>query len=502
MLAAIEEMYRKEALTLLRWLVYAKEPPSLGELAEAAIVDPEGDIVVDTANRGSLEDTLQILCGLVTRQRPGNDDDSDNIDNHDEIDEEVENIREEETPEGLDSEEGDGSHSSSPSGRVNKNTKIRLAHFSVKEYLESERILQSQAKDFYLENAKEQDFLARSCLTYLISYSGSEQRTSTVSDLEEFPLLRYAARSWYYHSSLKKSSDISREACFLSSEAYISDWLMIHQPEKDWGDAFGYLDPSTIGSGIYYASCFGLEAVVNELLRAGSDINAQGGDFRSPLHVAMARGYEKIVEILIDQGADINAQGGRYGNALHFASSEGNEKIVELLIERGADINAHGGRYGNALQAASSKGHKSVVKILLERGADVDAHGFRGTPLHVASLAGYEKVVEMLIEQGADINAQTSIYGVPLYAASYRGREKVVKILLERGADVNAQGGVWGNALNAACYEGHKRVVEILIAQGADVNAGGGGSGSALQIVLRLNYLEIARMLRERGAVE
>ena len=67
-LTSIEDVYREEAIVLLRWLAYAQSPPSLGELAEAAVIDPSGDGFVDTANRGALEDTLEILCGLVTYQ--------------------------------------------------------------------------------------------------------------------------------------------------------------------------------------------------------------------------------------------------------------------------------------------------------------------------------------------------------------------------------------------------------------------------------------------------
>ena len=59
-------MYREEALVLLRWLAYARTPPTLSELAEASIVDPAGQGVVDISNRGGLEDVLEILSGLVT----------------------------------------------------------------------------------------------------------------------------------------------------------------------------------------------------------------------------------------------------------------------------------------------------------------------------------------------------------------------------------------------------------------------------------------------------
>lgn len=116
-------MYRKEALTLLRWLAYAQSPPSLGELAEAAIIDPEGEGIVDIANRGPLEDTLEILCGLVVVQRAGDDDGDDDgsVEGREESEEESEDLGTEES----DSWDCDV-HSPRSTRRLSKNTKIRL----------------------------------------------------------------------------------------------------------------------------------------------------------------------------------------------------------------------------------------------------------------------------------------------------------------------------------------------------------------------------------------
>lgn len=54
-LTSIEDLYREEALKLLRWLAYAPSPPTLYELAEAAIIDLEGGCIVDVEERGDLE---------------------------------------------------------------------------------------------------------------------------------------------------------------------------------------------------------------------------------------------------------------------------------------------------------------------------------------------------------------------------------------------------------------------------------------------------------------
>ena len=85
---------------------------------------------------------------------------------------------------------------------------------------------------------------------------------------------------------------------------------------------------------------------------------------------ASSYGDEKVVQILLSAGADVNAQGGEYGNALQAASRYGYEKVVQMLLSAGADVNAQGGEYGNALQAASSYGDEKVVQIREGQGGE------------------------------------------------------------------------------------------------------------------------------------
>lgn len=130
MLAGIAPMYHKEARTLLQWLAYSQTPPTLAQLAEAAIIDPSAQVSVDIENRGDIQDTLSILSGLVTLiKRRGEDESSDNgrfIDNT------ISNA--------LDDDDNDLNYDAFYHQGITPNTMIRLAHFSVKEYLESDRI--------------------------------------------------------------------------------------------------------------------------------------------------------------------------------------------------------------------------------------------------------------------------------------------------------------------------------------------------------------------------
>jgi hypothetical protein len=304
MLVSIDEMLRPEARTLLLWLAYAQLPPTLEELSEASIIDPTGGGKVEVDNRGGIMDALEILAGLVVCGRAvDNDEVDDDNRSYDGIDE---NTYDYGFRDGEDRHECEESNIVPPTllgHTIDKNSRVRLAHFSVKEYLESKRIVQSNASYFFTESGAAHRFLAQSCLTYIMHYSNSSEKTSSTADLNRFPLLMYTAKSWFFHSSFQHSADVSREVLLLGSEDMKRDWLWVHCPDAHRDKPFQNLRDT--GSGIYYASFLGLHTVVRELLLRGADINAQGGNYSTALYAASSRGHEKVVQMLIDAGADV-----------------------------------------------------------------------------------------------------------------------------------------------------------------------------------------------------
>nr|POF13638.1 isoform 3 of ankyrin repeat and kh domain-containing protein 1 [Quercus suber] len=487
MLTSIEPQYAAPALKVLRWLAYAQSPPTLAQLAEAVTIDPSAEREVDVASRGSWEDTLYVLPGLVTVLP---DDDEENYHGHPGA-----------------SPQSDRMNISSDTisvevhiSHARNHSKIRLAHFSIKEYLESNRILSSDAKDFHLDVATGHQFLAQSCLTYFLHYSNETAKTSTEQDFTTFPLLRYSAESWFFHSLQNQCSNVGREISLLNSSKAKFDWLRIHNPENRWQKPFTL--PTDVASSIYYASSLGLEKVVRILLDGGAEVNTQGERYNNVLYAASCGGYEKVVRMLLDGGAEVNAPGGYHGNALQAASAGGHEKVVRMLLDGGAEVNAPGGYHGNALQAASAGGHEKVVRMLLDGGAEVNAQGGHFVnALQAASHRGNEKVVRMLLDGEAEVNAQGGSHVNALYAASWSGHEKVVQMLLDSGAEVNAKGGFDGNPLYAASGSGHEKVVQMLLDGGAEVNARGGIQFvNALQAASSGGYEKVVQMLLDGGA--
>ena len=305
---------------------------------------------------------------------------------------------------------------------------VRIAHFSVQEYIESERIRHQKAAIFSLNSATAHADIAQICLVYLLEL-GLSSSDLDQSLVEAFPLAQFAAMYWCHHyrmvGDLHPGIDSLIVKLFQNQHSFVT-WVKLHDMDMSWKIDIDFSrSVSTIASPVYYASLLGLDQTLFDLNdigkaeRVNMDFDAQDGYYDNALQAASSGGHNKVVQMLLEKGADVNAQGGHYSNALYAASSGGHNKVVQMLLEKGADVNAQGGHYSNALYAASLEGHNQVVMMLLEKGADVNAQGgYYGNALQAASSGGHEKVVMMLLEKGADVNAQDGYYDNALYAAS------------------------------------------------------------------------------------
>ncbi|GAW24459.1 hypothetical protein ANO14919_140430 [Xylariales sp. No.14919] len=337
-------------------------------------------------------------------------------------------------------------------------TEIQLAHFSVKEYLTSDRLTDDIAQD--LRETAARTTIANVCLTYLINIKSD----SLDEVLRNFPLARYSAQYWMSHAVATKES----------RQAVVAKIMQLFSSKGAYKLCCSLYDP--------------------DMPQAGP------GDrpIPAPLYYASQGGHYECVEKLLSQGANVNKRGGRHVNALRVASTKGHTEIVRLLLRYKADVDAENSHCNNALYMASSRGHVEVVKLLLDRGADADAVGNEGdTALYVASSEGYTAIVKLLLEYKADVNAHDDHYGNALYVASAEGHIEIVQLLLNDGAKVNTYSN-GSTALYEASSNGHLAVVRLLLKKGSLVNASSNGS-NALSAASSEGYLKIVQLLLETG---
>ncbi|KAL0942332.1 ankyrin repeat protein [Colletotrichum truncatum] len=342
---------------------------------------------------------------------------------------------------------------------------IQLAHFSVQEYLRSDRLQPELARE--LNESASRTAMAEVCLYYLLDLDHSLARDA--AKLYPTYLAHYSAQYWVRNA--KVAEICNREALpavkeYLSSPKAFGFGFNLYPPEPKMSRKLPEENP------MYYAALGGLVFSVWTCIQDGADVNAQGGEYHNALQAASNGGHRETVQLLLQNGADVNKQGGFFGNALQVASFRGQVETVKLLLMKGANVNIQGGVYGNALQAASRCGHGEIVEMLLSMGADINAKGgLYGTALQAASGRGNERIVLTLLSKGADVNIEGGWDGTALCAASLNGNERVVKMLLDKGANVHANvhsnGGERINALDAALLSGYGKIAEMLLEKGA-----------------------------------
>lgn len=322
---------------------------------------------------------------------------------------------------------------------------IRLAHYTVHDYLLANPIIAEENADLKLATA---------CLTYLTFDSfntGVCKSRISPQDCKPHSFLDYAA---HYLSSHLRSCDenltILAVLKFLASPGNVSTYLQALHAGRDLKNHYEEDGPFW-------------DYERNEHLR---------------LHVASAIGHHKVVQLLLE-GARISIPDNDGWNILSQAKSSGHDAVAALLLGNKADSDLTAkDNYGQtALHVAASKGHDTIVRLLLEKGADLSASDKIGqTVLHKAAWGGHERVVQLLLDGGADtpttghadISTSDKDGNTALCLAVSGGYEGVIKVLIENGADIPAMDYEGWELVSPLELGGFEAVVQMLLANRVD----------------------------------
>ena len=379
---------------------------------------------------------------------------------------------------------------------------VQFSHFSVREYLTSDRIADSTyVSRFHIHPQPAHVFLTRACLGVLLQLDDRVDR----DNIQNFPLASYAAQYWVDHAPFENvPSDIrdGMECLFDKNKPHFAAWLWLYNID----DPFDILmatshpaRPETVP--LYYAALCGFRATAERLIDTHpQDVNARGGQLVTPLHAALEKGHLTIAALLVERGASANLQDDSGWTALHLTLLHGHNDIIQSLLDHGADTNLPDNFGWTALLHASREGHNDIVQLLLDHDADINHPDDCGwTPLHHASRKGHIDTVRLLLNHGT-ANHPDNRGRTPLLHASLRGHNDTIQLLLDHGADANHSDNCGWTPLHHVLQEGHINIARLLLDGGAGANHPDNCGCTPLHLASRDGHSDIVQLLLDHSA--
>ena len=350
---------------------------------------------------------------------------------------------------------------------------IQFSHFSVKEYLTSNRTAEGRMSRYYIPLEPAHLFVTQACLSLLLQLDNHVTKES----IEEFPLARYAGQYWTGHAKFGNVSSHTEDLMkrvFHPENHHFANWVWIY--DTIWGGSMLTEGPSRPGSSpLHYAARHGFHRVAEWLIITFSQGVNVSPDLLGmhPLHIASEYGQFMAVQVLLTHQADANGRDEDDWTPLHFASPSGNPKVVRLLLEHGADVNSKAHVISTPLHSVFESGmhlelRLEVAQVLLEHGADPGVRSFTGKDsFYMALELGHQGLVQLLLKHGADPNTRDDKGRTLLHVASKLGNTEVAQGLLELDVDVNSRDNQGLTPLQVALRHGKEEVAEILLQHGA-----------------------------------
>jgi len=373
---------------------------------------------------------------------------------------------------------------------------VQFSHFSVKEFLTSDRLACSSGdvSRYHIDLSPAHTIFAQACLGVLLRLDKHIAKFNAW----EIPLAEYAAEFWAEHAQFEGVSSRIRDVMeyfFDADRPHWGAWLRVHNIDRQW-DGFETEDvmPGWGAVPLYYAAFCGFYDLAGHLVVKNPEhVNAKGGRMKSPLVATLRGKHYEVAELLFEHGANVNVRGKWEHTLLHFASrfidrwpDEGRVGLVQWLLNHGADANAQSGEEDFVpLLLAAGNGYPGVCRLLQMHNADLGIRTIYGeTILHRAASPVHGKhhdqlkIMQLLLNQGADVNSRDNGGCTPLHYSSFAPVERGMfgyttgtvegsRLLLEHGADIQAKDNEGKTPLQLALENDHHEMVDFLLAMGA-----------------------------------
>ena len=407
-------------------------------------------------------------------------------------------------------------------GRTSSGCEIlRLVHYTTQDYLE-----RTTAKYF----PKSEEYLASSCLTYLLFdvFSGALCPQSDASEnrvwheAKEFLCFGckkcwiadqhksyknpdealqvdahdadrcrnarnkdysfYAYAAWYLGDHAENCDD---EAVRIMTERFLDDHkrvsgalYFVRDDSNPYRPKAFKLEDSNPGSVMHLAACLGLTKIMFERLENGSEPDVKDWCGATPVFWAAYRGHEDVFRLLMTR-EDVNPNiRGRYGQTpLMVAVEKQHIAIVQrLLAYEYIEMDAKDDWHLSALIYAiiyAIQLHQDgmqILKLLLTcDNIDVNLKDEDGqTPLMWAGMFANELGIRLLLaHRDIQVNERDKRDRTALHVAANRGYTEAMQLLLAHGdIQANIRDENGQTALHLAARRGNEEAMQLLLAHG------------------------------------
>ena len=358
---------------------------------------------------------------------------------------------------------------------------VQFSHFSVKEYLTSNRLARSSldVSRYHIALEPAHAVLAQACLGVLLRLD----HRVIGDNIDETPLVGYASQHLLDHARFEEVALHIRDAMeyfFDADKPHWTAWSRVQKIDvrRRWFAPFVGADDALP---LYYASLGGFYDLVEHLIGKRPEcVNARGGQMAAPLVAALHGKYFRIAELLHRHGADVNVRSTSGRTLLHAACMTGSLDIVQWLLNHGANVNTRSDMGSFPISSAVGRGHLQLVRMLLEFNADLDVRrDFGRGLLHIATnclIDNHVGVMQLLLDHGANPNARDEVGSTPLHHSSWRkkghsrptwGSVEGTRLLLKYGAIIDAKDNKGRTPLQLAYKNYYQDIATCLIKHGA-----------------------------------
>ncbi|KAF9869242.1 hypothetical protein CkaCkLH20_13287 [Colletotrichum karsti] len=409
---------RNLAFNALAWLVYARRPLAVDELAHAvAIQDARQGHLLDSSEIHGTEEAVTTACAGIVIVVP-----------------------------------------------IDARTKVfRLAHGTAEAYLRECQLPFIQTGH---------SAIAETCLRCLTQMPPRAQGSGK-SDSTTYPIVRYAASHWGHHLSAASTEGVKGDLYRLAW-IYASNQPLLNYMMQFVADPILHRESNV--SGVHIAAYFGLEKLIRRVttMNLNIDLNAQTKRLETPLHWAVTHKKGSFINMLIEKNADLNIVNIDKRTALHKAVMANDKDTIGRLLDvdsRLRSLEIQDSKGFTCLRWAAKYWQSDVVEMLLKAEANIDACDKDGyTALRWAASEGNKKLIKMLVRRHASIKTPSKDEWTLLLWAAAEGHEDIIRFLAKRQVNLNETDEEGFTALRRAVDYSRSMPAWLLIQAGADVN--------------------------------